>query len=314
MERLLALPDDILTFVLLPFISVRDLCCMDVAITNRILRPLLLDCYSRLKIESIKGNICITKMRWICGRNINVDKLTFQQQLPSLELTEIFKMVQRCPAAAASITSIDFTDCVKSVYPSHLMQIFKSCENLSTVSLPGYKKCWFLDSTHHLTLPSLTDLNLSKCSEVNALLAQISNLCCNLTSLSLKSCNSLNNRSITGLAQGCPALTTVDLCRCEKLTDAALISLSQHCAKLSCVNLTRLHKITDAGIEAVALRCVSLRSLNVYACAKLTDASLLAISLHCNSLSDINLGKCKDITRLAITRLAETLQDLVILT
>jgi F-box/leucine-rich repeat protein 2/20 len=312
MNCLLGLPNDILSFVLFPFFCTKDICSLDIAISNNILRRLLFEVYSSLNLGRENGSINRLKLLWFCKRTVYLDRLLFEHDLISYELTAIFDTLERCPHSSANITKIDFRSCVRNVHMSHISQMFSACKNLSTLVLTGYKRSELF--SHSLRpLPHLTCLDLSKCQVSDAMAQSISDHCSALTTLVLQGCISLNNRAIIFLSQGCPSLTSLNVARCEKLTDVALIALSQGCSSLTNLDLKRVYKTTDSSIIALSQNCPSLSSLNLNGCGRVTDASVTALCQGCPSLSTLNLGKCKQITEAGLRVLSARFTSLTLL-
>ena len=291
MNGIMALPNDILSFVLFSFLSTKDLGRLDVAISNHSLRPLLFEIYPSLNLAHEQGTIHRRKMIWFANRSVFPERLVFEYNLIPCELTDIFEMLGQCPNGSSVITHIDLSLCIRNVHVSHIEQMFKFCRNLSTLNLTGYKR---VDLFSH-ALPQLTSLDLSKCQVSDAMAQSIAVHCRSLTTLKLNGCISLTTRAALSLCEGCHSLTSLHLTRCGKLTDATLVALSRSCPGLTVLNLCRVHKITDVGVKAIAQCCPSLTSLNLYGCRKITNASIVALARGCTALSTINIGKCKQL-------------------
>lgn len=282
---LLDLPNDVLAFVLFPFFSTIELCTFDVAVSNHRLRPLLFEIYPSLNLEFAKGSINRLKILWFCKRSVHLRRLVFENHLLSHELTQIFDTIEHYPKAAAVITYIDLSLCIRSVYLSHLTQIFSSCKFLSEIILSGYKRNEIFCRSLQM-LPELTSIDLSKCQMPDALSESISNHCSALTTLKLQGCSALTCRAVISLSHGCHSLTSLNLSRCEKVTDAALMALSQGCSSLTVLDLKRDHKVTDKGIKALSDGCPSLSTLHLEKCKKITPNGFRELSIklpHCRT-------------------------------
>lgn len=287
MNHVLALPDDILAFVIFPFFSINDICILDVSVSNHALRPLLFKIYSYLDFGRNRDIICRLKMKWFCQRSVFLDKLTLDTHLLPYEIAAIFDTFEQHPYSASTVKCVDLSPCVKHLHASHVAQMQEYCVNMSTLKLCGYRR----DELFRHSLPCLTSLDLSKCTTANILAQSVSENCHALTVLKLVDCHDLSNSAVALLARGCPDLIFLNLDRCDKLSDAAVISLSLACSKLSSLSLRRVHKVTDTGVMSLQ-RCSALVHLDLSGCPKVSNASLDALAVGCTALASLVLGRC----------------------
>ena len=201
-------------------------------------------------------------------------RLVFERDLISYELTDIFDTLAQYPEAAAVVTYIDLSLCVRSVYTSHLTQL-TTCINLSTLILSGSKRSDLL-FTH--SLPLLKSLDFSKSTLSDSLVQSTATHCNSLIALNLQGCSALSSHAVISVSRGCHSLTCLNLARCEKMTDNTLLALSHGCSLLSILDLKRNHRITDKGIRALSQGCPALSTLHLEKCKKITANGLRDLS------------------------------------
>lgn len=271
----------------------KDLHSLDIAVSSHILRPLLFEAYQFLNLECEKSRMEKNKLAWFTKRSLFLKRLCFESHLTSAEITEAFDSVRQCPSASKAITYIDVSPCIRNVHLSHIHQISLSCNQLSTLVLPGYKRNALFSLSH--PLPLLATLDLSRCYMPDDLVQSIADHCPALVTLKLQGCIKLTNQGVLTLSRGCHSLTSLNLTRCEKLADVAVTALVQGCPNLTSLDLKKVHKLTDTGTRALA-GCSNLTSLDLDGCSKITDATLGALSQGCRALTTLHVGKCRKIT------------------
>jgi len=77
MERLLLLPSDLLRHELFPFFNISDVVALDVAVSHRRLRPLLLEVYRELPLAHRKEGLTLAQMVWFFTRSIPLQSISF---------------------------------------------------------------------------------------------------------------------------------------------------------------------------------------------------------------------------------------------
>lgn len=125
----------------------------------------------------------------------------------------------------------------------------KCCKQLEDLTL---RSCKELTDTGlaDLTLgcgKSLKSLSVALCVKVTDLsLEAVGSHCKSLETLSLDS-DSIHNKGVLAVAQGCPLLKVLKL-HCVNVTDEALIAVGTHCLSLELLELNTFRRFTDKSV------------------------------------------------------------------
>ena len=198
-------PTDVLSFELIPYLTLLDLTQLDIALTNICLRPQLLEVYPSLRLEHTKKGVDMRQLTWFMDRSIRLSNVALMQDLSLEEILEVATLL-----GSAQTT---------------------------TLNVPGNKN--ITDVAETQGCPALTSLDLSKCRNItDAGVVALSQNCPALTTLVLSGCRNITDAGVVALSQGCPALTTLYLSGCRNITDAGVVALTQGCPALTIVGLT----------------------------------------------------------------------------
>jgi hypothetical protein len=152
------------------------------------------------------------------------------------------------------------------------------------------------------SLPALTCLNLSFCSEVtNEGVRAVCSSLPALTSLNLAGCYKVTNEGVRAVCSSLPALTYLNLNHCTKATDEGVRAVCSSLPALTCLNLTFCTKVTDESVRAVSgMR--ALTSLNLSYCFNITNEGVLALS-NLPALTHLDLRVCYMVTAAGVQAL-----------
>ncbi|XP_072138326.1 F-box and leucine-rich protein 22 [Mobula birostris] len=93
---------------------------------------------------------------------------------------------------------------------------------------------------------------------VNSFLAEVSNRCPNLLSLTLSGCGHLNDGCITQILEKCPKLNTLKLENCARLTDKTLEAVATYGTNVKTLHVDFCRNITQEGLDVIRGACPSL--------------------------------------------------------
>jgi len=135
-----------------------------------------------------------------------------------------------------------------------------------------------------------------------------------LTSVDLGWCNTITNKGLHFIAEGCPNIRTLSIAHCDKITDSGIHDLVTKCSQLNAVNLngcslitneslhtlsklslvsldlSNIPSITDEGIHSLVNKCPLLTSFKIANNSHITCDSLLSLVQGCPLLRELELG------------------------
>ena len=128
MERFLELPTDILVFELFPLMTMTELRRLDVAVTNKELRPQLFEVYVSLQLKHSKCGFTRNQMEWFFKRSIALTRIRFSGQVSAADISLIFDMLQTAerPSSSGRWTCLSATAITK-------LLIFRKLYNIALV-------------------------------------------------------------------------------------------------------------------------------------------------------------------------------------
>ena len=281
MSNLIALmPSDMAACDLFSFLSIDDLGCLDVAVTNHLLRQQLFQIYQSLCISRCDRRMTPTLLAWFLSRSITLLTATLSKDLDTQGLRSICHQLVINPGRAAKMRHLDISPCNAAIKSSYLNRLITCCSGLESV-------------------------NLSLCKEVTkAALTQLGRQCRNLQSLDL-SVTRVTDKALVSLAENCSTLVRLNLRACSLITDEAIIAISQFSPSLTFVDISLTGaRVTDAAVIALTLNCPSLVELNASSC-NITDAAVTAVAQNCLEMESIDLSYCCQITDSGVLDLVE---------
>ncbi|EFJ37627.1 hypothetical protein SELMODRAFT_437235 [Selaginella moellendorffii] len=149
---------------------------------------------------------------------------------------------------------------------------------------------------------SLTDVDLSYCSNLKdsdvLALAQISNL----QALRLTGCHSITDIGLGCLAAGCKMLKLLTLKGCLGITDIGIALVAVNCKQLRTLDLSYT-EVTDEGLASIAT-LHSLEVLNLVSCNNVDDGGLRSLKRSCRSLLKLDVSRCSNVSDAGLAALA----------
>ena len=325
MAYMITLPSDILGHVLFPFLEVKDISRLDVAVTNHAMRPQLLEIYPLLSLSHLEKGINRQQIEWFWKRSITLTRMIFIQDISSNDIAAIFSHMRTRPTLAHQVEHVRYP---KNITASHFSQMLQSCTGLKSLDLSGCSRVTESLLTMLATkCPQLQAIDLSETSVRVQAMVFLSEKCRALSTVSLRGC-SMQDKAVVALAKNCPSLSSLDLSACYPeqeavlalaahcpgifsislggyhLTDACVTALADKLHRLTSLDLTYSDNISDLSVIAVTRSCPSLTRLNLSYCEQLTDAAVVAAAMHCPGLTSLALTSCNRLTDKAINAVA----------
>ena len=302
METLLGLPSDVFTFEICEWLSWRDLCCLDEAVTNKRLRLMLYDLYKGLQKDHVDNGVDDKQLYWMLKRNISQRSLSFVPGVTDYSLLELSSHEVIC----SRVTYLDLSHCRK-VTDVAVISLARQCTSLTHLNL----------SFTHLrsesligfatTCPSLTHLDVTCCHNMsdNSLQFLMKN-CQKLREMTLRHCQQLSFSTFSSLSLCSSSLTSLDLCYC-KLTEGSLGTVLEGCASLTALDLSYCLKTAGSGlISSILASRMKLINLNLSHWEYIGNAVVSAFTSKFQ-LCELNLSGCRTVSDTAMLSLPSTL-------
>lgn len=174
------------------------------------------------------------------------------------------------PTTLSKIQSLDLFNIQETLYdqvnPNFFRIIVQYCHNLRRLDLSNAE---FLSHKSlpkdYWSLPQVTVLNLSNCSQVNDdMIVNIARGCRQLIRVTLDNLSRLKGKGLAGLAAECDQLEYVSARFNTSMEDQALTALAKfRHIRLHSLDLTGCTKLTSVGFEILARYCAHLTSLSL---------------------------------------------------
>ena len=265
---------------ILSYLRIRNIFCLDIAITNTPERLAWLSILSASHVYAIdKLRHCNKSIRWLVSRDISPRSLVILS------------------SRYGDSNKIKLND----LNPSSLLRI-----SLPYCDLKGED---LLSLAHGC--PNLLEISLERCKGVkNESVVAFGKLCTNMKNINISRCKNVNDIGVMAIAQNCSQLSIINISWCKKITDISLLAIARNCPLLSIINISWCEKITDTGLSAIAQNCPKLMRIDFSWCEKITDVSLSAIAENCPLLNSIDISSCKKITNVSLVALAQNCPEL----
>ena len=139
--------------------------------------------------------------------------------------------------------------------------------------------------------------------------------CANLTTLSTRSCTSINDKVLLAISKNCHLLKHLDIGQCINVTDKGLLSLfkGQCCvgrplATLITLNISGLTKITDKSIFSLAkANSINVTEIRLRGCYKITDHSIIFLASKCPNLRKLDLNSVENVSDISMRFISRNL-------
>ena len=312
MSFLFNLPTDIVVCELFPFLKIADLSCLDVAITNRLLRTQLYFAFESLSIRQCWSGLTPLLLSWLLERSITLITATLSEDLKSQGLLDIFHLLVVNTTKASQIRHLDFSRCNASVTSNHIIKLVSCCSGLYSVNLSLCRqvtKSALIQLSKKCSHLSSLDLSITRVTD-KALISLAAN-CSSLTSLNLRACSLVTNNAIVVLSKMCPGLSSLDLSLMgTRVIDDAVIALSLNCPALTKLNISSCC-LTDVGLKALAQNCSSIESIDLSYSGGVTDVGVLELAQWCSTIRALSLNGNNKVTDASVVKLIEICPSLM---
>ena len=322
---------------LLTYLSIEDICQLDVAVSDTTSRVTWL------------GILCMTNhytideyshsnqsIRWLVKREMRLKKLTvrggdyggeivYGETLLGLNLSslqyvsfydcrigenEVLLIAHGCP----HLVEIRLSGC-DAVTDESMIELVEYCHELISIEVEdcvdigsGVGAAYRSQTTESLPSSLHTSLRrifFSGCFHITDTgVSAISHKCRLLNDITLKGCVKITDMGVCAIGHNCSLLKKINLSECNKITDNGISALSHNCRLLIATNLRSCDKITDTSVLALSQSCSLMENVNLAECDKITDWGVMALAQNCPLLNDIDLYGCRQITDKGISALA----------
>ena len=158
----------------------------------------------------------------------------------------------------------------------------ESCPALSKVNLSGCKRLTDVTARALSKLRHLVFLDVTRCMFSDAGLTAVvlsPAVSDNLAHLNLYAVSTYTDKSFACIGV-LSRLTFLDVCGSQSLTDKALLEIADGCEKLTYLNLSWCNQLTDVGLCAVGERCTLLELLSVHGNRNVTSQFVSTLAAH----------------------------------
>ena len=132
--------------------------------------------------------------------------------------------------------------------------------------------------------------------------------CANLTTLSTRSCTSINDKVLSAISKNCHQLSHLDIGQCINVTDKGLLLLfkgscctNKPIGTLTTLNLSGLTKITDKSIFSLAKAIgIGITEIMLRGCYKVTDDSISFLANKCINLRKLDLNSLENVSDISM--------------
>jgi len=331
LHLLFEIPTDVLRHIILPYASISEISCLDIAITSYSLRPVWLDALDGLKLchtTDIETEVTMSKLLWLNSRGLVLDVINLQGSTCIKDNDRMLLLITE----SSKLSRVKQLSCGLCCLGRENISLCTRLPHLESVNLSG--QCLevvaqFLQQSH----PNLHTLNISRVYNIGIKDTEsITNSFPALKSLSICGNRKLADDSLASLARGCPQLSHLDVSNCRGLKGPGLIEIALRCQSLtsldlsmctiSASHLTNLFNCTlalerlllrncfgvsDEVVETLVKTSRRLVYLDLSGCSNITNASLTAVLSHCPCLTHLGINDCFRVRTKAFTSIISSL-------
>lgn len=179
-------------------------------------------------------------------------------------------------------------------------QLCASCPELRKVNLSGCKRLTDVTAKALAALRRLAFLDITRCAFSDGGLTAVAlsaGACDNLAHLNLYAVSTYTDKSFACVGV-LSRLTFLDVCGSQSLTDRALLEIAEGCGLLSYLNLSWCTKLTDVGLCAVGEGCPLLELLSVHGNRNVTNRFVSTLAAHNRGprLKTLDVNGCVGVT------------------
>ena len=286
------LPEEIMIYIITNFMTMKDLCILDIAICEKKHRDILLHIftYSNVNFIGFPNQICLKHLsclKWIINRKIKILNLCFGL----LFQTDIFLPIIKGREKIFTTTCVNE---IADICPNLIYLSILKCDWENSYIKIITNKCLHLEEINiscniKLNIYSLIDLgNLKK-----------------LKTLTIYSCRKIfqNNVDIMLICNCFKSLKILNLCDIDVYNDDIFCLFFQSC-KLEILNMNHM-RISEAAIIRIVKCHCNIRSLSLNACEGVNNDVLFLVSSYCKHLEVLEVDECNNITDISIITIAK---------
>ena len=192
-----------------------------------------------------------------------------------------------------------------------------SCPSLAKVNLSGCKRLTDVAARALSKLRRLIFLDVTRCAFSDAGLTAVvlsPGVSDNLAHLNLYAASTYTDKSFACIGV-LSRLTFLDVCGSQSITDKSMLEIADGCELLRYLNLSWCNQLSDAGLCAVSERCTLLELLSVHGNRNVTSRFVCTLAMHNKGprLETLDVNGCVGVTedRAALKALIPSLTTFV---
>lgn len=280
------LPDEVILYILLTWLDIRDLANFDMALLNHMDRRAYL---SLLRDTVHKGMLSESNSfhtfdsgvtDWLESRSIFMRALTFRN-----------KSCRDIPAGFLKSTGqelleIDINMCV-GVSDSELCKFFERCPKLKIVNL----SCQLIGDTVAANIakhcPGLQMIDLTDNLITDNGLVSLGEGCRLLKTINLTGSNTITDIGISKIAASCPNLEVLFVGGCD-ISDKSVDSLSRFCHRLKILDISDT-RVSDKGLASLGEGCRDLKVIGLKGLVNISESGIEMLLDSCLNIEVVTL-------------------------
>ena len=261
---------------ILSYLSMANICSLDIAVTNSILRVIWLSILRGTSHRTISNHKhSHESIRWLVERGISPEYLQMSED------GSIANKIDGGTLLGLDISSLrNISLCRCDIGDEDILSIAHGCPNLTEIRLLD---CCDITDASMIALGrycrQLIFIDIGGCTNISDIgLMALGDACCNV----------IGGINLTEMGNG-SALRKISLSYCKRITDISLVALGRGCHSLYSINLSGCSEITDTAVSALGQGCPLLTDICISGCANITDGGISALGQGCPLLREINL-------------------------
>jgi hypothetical protein len=310
------LPLDVSRHFLFEWLEIKNICFLDTAFCNKLQRRLFLNILNECIARPNILNECIARadtdlfLKWTSKRNISVESLCVNNWKNGSVTNYYLGSENGENNRNLILTSLKF----------HFED---------RINFKNFNESMLLDFFNKTNFKNLIKLEFSTIGLTNAItdksLFAVANICVNLKTFILGSCQNRTENGLIASAKKCLKLEEIDMneifkltdlktlslvcCRYDYITDDGIVAIATHCFELEILELSTAN-ITDVSLIAISFNLFNIKKLLLGGCAKITDNGVILIAKNCLKLKEIKLMLITNITDLSLFEISKYCSNL----
>ena len=322
MSILLYFPIDLACAIVLEWLRLKDLSCLDMAHCNKEQRPVFLESLSYCVMQhlpNVRENILL--MDWLtsrkmCVRELSIYKTTLEscltylrkygKAISSVTLHEINMSNQVDQHLLTTIhvhcSNLTSVVCIQCKISESVLDILRHCTNLKHFAfvncIHGFTSSFL---TNHDAAPIRAHVTIDAIGTDQTVLSEIQRMSLRFCIQRLYVCGTdcaFNGMQGTlhMLERSEKNVRCLGFSRAYSIPDSILMQTISYCPNILHLDISLCRNLTDASLDALARHLTQLRSINV-SCCSITNLGLSYLAQHqCDTLQALFASECHAVT------------------